>query len=144
MMSHNETHSQFINKYLKTSKGTSSSLEYNDISIKQRLLRHHNTTVVEDTARVRLMNDGNVEREGFVQLTTPEICARSGVFESVVETGDFYFFSARSGSSYSFTDASPGYLRLTFASFTTSLSNIEDHVHPEVNIHVQLMYVGSV
>ena len=94
-MSHNETHSQFINKYLKTSKGTSSSLEYNDISIKQRLLRHHNTTVVEDTARVRLMNDGNVEQEDFVQLTTPEMSARGVVFKSVVETGDFYFFSAK-------------------------------------------------
>ena len=33
------------------------------------------------------MNDGNMEREEFVQLTTPEMSARSVVFKSVVETG---------------------------------------------------------
>ena len=90
MMSHNESHSQFINKgYVLLVGHTTTSQSNNayfDIIIQ---------TAVEDTARVRLMNDGNVEQEDFVQLTTPEMSARGVVFKSVVETGDFYFFSAK-------------------------------------------------
>ena len=97
-----------------------------------------------DTARVRLMMDANLKRDEFLELLTSEKSTTNVYFKSVMSTGDFYLFSVKSGSSYSFSSTTLGFLPTSFAQFTTALKNAESHVHSEMDIHSQMMYIGGV